>query len=70
MFTTIIVEGGTYRAPMEIAQRVQFLQRCIAAFEASGKFGSAEKCRQRIYNIMDIALFARDVYEVNGGEVA
>ncbi|MBO7449510.1 MAG: hypothetical protein J6U54_04005 [Clostridiales bacterium] len=68
MFTTIKVEGGTYRAPMEIAQNVQFLQRCVTAFEATGEYNKAEKCRQRIYDYMDRALFAKVVYEIDESE--
>ena len=56
MFTTIIVEGGNYRVSIEIANRIQYLERCIAALEASGKYAKAEKCRQHIYDIIDNSL--------------
>lgn len=68
MFTTIKIEGGSYRVPIEIANRIQYLERCITALKASGKYAKAEKCRQRIYDIMDKALFAKEAYEIDESE--
>lgn len=70
MFTTITVENGKYRVTLEVANRVQYLKRCIMAFESYGRYESAEKCRQRIYDIMDVALFEKEAYEIDESEVA
>lgn len=70
MFKTIKIEGSFYRVSLEVATRIEHLQRIAMVYKADGNYGRYEKCQEDIYDIMDRALFDKEAYEIDESEVA
>lgn len=70
MAKKIYYDGCWYVVSLEVANRIEYLQRCIIALLATNKYAAAEKCENRIYSIMCTALKNHDAYETTGGAIA
>ena len=72
MFKKVFIpeESGYYNVEVAIADRIIFLQNQVKTLEATNKFAEAEKLREKIYDIMDKALYELDAYPIEESEVA